>query len=159
MSLQQKARDLLDQMGSFQQEQHALHLEENGVHFNCTLVALDTLGCAFSLLSLRHEKLEKADFPKLQEVAEQLSAKLTYLLEDIGPVEQDAEGCTVLLRSKPPEKADGRTQYYEIKVARGGTLSLVRYEFQRGTHGRTTIPAQVTRQVFGRLINDMASVG
>lgn len=158
MSLKQKVMDQLDQLAAFQQGHHSLHLEEHGVHLNCDLVTLDSLGCAFTLLSLRHEKLEKADFPKLQEIAEQLSNKLTYLLEDIGPVEQDAEGCTVLLRSKPPEKEAGRTQYYEVKVARGGTISLVRYEFQRGTHGRTPIPAQVTRQVFGRLVNDMASV-
>ena len=56
-------------------------------HFVCDLVALDSLGCAFSLFELRDDRLALASIEQLKKTAEKLSAKLTYLLEAIQPVE------------------------------------------------------------------------
>ncbi len=71
-------------------------------------------------------------------------------------MEVDAEQCIVQLRSNPPQKDDDGTSYYELLVARGGRLSLCRWLKERG-QPRRIIPAQVTREVFLRLIADFSA--
>ncbi|MBL8829561.1 MAG: hypothetical protein JNM18_21460 [Planctomycetaceae bacterium] len=130
----------------------------DGPHeFVCDLVGLDSLGCAFTRFELRHAKLTNATLEQLKKTAEQLSTRLTYLLEAIRPVEIDADACVVQLRSVPPHKSDTGTSYYELHVARGGRLTLVRYQATPG-QSRVAIPAQVTREVLGRLVQDFAAV-
>lgn len=126
-------------------------------HFVCDLVALDSLGCAFSLFELRHERLATASIEQLKKTAEKLSAKLTYLLEAIQPVEIDYDACVVQMRSVPPHKDDNGARYYELHVRRGGLLDLCRYQATPGQL-RTIIPAQVTREVFLRLVQDFAAI-
>jgi hypothetical protein len=121
----------------------------------CELVALDSLACAFHYFSLQSGSLAKAPLTRLKLVAEDLSHRLTYLLEPIAPVEVDAEGCVVQMRSNPPQKDDNSTTYYELLVKQGGLISLVRYTRERGG-GRVRVPAQVTREVFLRLVDDFS---
>jgi hypothetical protein len=79
------------------------------------------------------------------------------LLEPISPIETDAHGCVVQLRSNPPQKEADRTSYYELLVSRDGWLSLARYSRASGQK-REVIPAQVTREVLLRLVGDFAAV-
>ena len=90
--------------------------------------------------------------------AEQLSARLTYLLEPISPIEIDSQGCVVQLRSNPPQKETDCTSYYELLLSRGGEISLCRYTRAVGQE-RKPIPAQVTREVLVRLAGDLSTVG
>jgi hypothetical protein len=130
----------------------------DGPHqFACDLVALDSLGCAFTHFELRHAKLASATIEQLKKTAEQLSTRLTYLLEAIKPVEIDADACVVQMRSVPPHKGDNGTSYYELHVSRGGLLTLCRYQATPG-QPRTQVTAHVTREVLGRLIEDFAGV-
>jgi hypothetical protein len=84
-----------------------------------------------------------------------LASKLTYLLEPISPIETDAHGCVVQLRSNPPQKEDDRTSYYELLVSRSGELSLSRYSRAVGQK-RDVVPAHVTREVLVRMAADFA---
>jgi hypothetical protein len=57
------------------------------------------------------------------------------------------------MRSNPPQKDDNAYRYYELLIRRGGSVALCRYEKQPG-QPRTRVPAALTHEVIGRLIDD-----
>jgi hypothetical protein len=158
MSLHSRADAILNSLTAFHDEERLLECHEAGHTLRCQLSALDKLGCAFQTFELRSESLASASMNGLKQVADALSHRLTYLLEPISPIEIDADQCVVQLRSNPPQKDESGTSYYELLVASGGRLSLRRYAKSPGTP-RHPIPAQVTREVFLRLIADFAAAG
>lgn len=133
-----------------------LEAADTGQQLRCDLVALDTLACSFTSLKLASTTLAGAALDKLTAVANHLSRRLTYLLEPISPVEIDALGCLVQMRSNPPSKDADGTSYYELLVSRSGDLSLCRYSRAAGS-SRTPIPAHVTREVLLRLVADFSA--
>jgi hypothetical protein len=80
---------------------------------------------------------------------------VNYLLEPIAPIETDAQGCSVQMRSNPPHKDDNGARYYELLLRRGGSACLSRYEKQAG-QPRMRVPAALTHEVIGRLIDDFS---
>lgn len=156
MRWREKVRDELAAVGSLIAGQHQLRCQEGDQHLSVELTALDSLACAFERMSFSSGRLAGAPVDRLKRVAETLSAKINYLLEPMQPIEVDPEQCTVQLRSVPPQKDDDRTTYYELLVQRTGEISLMRYQHTAG-QGRTITPAQVTREVLGRLVEDFAS--
>ncbi len=157
MGWRDKIRDKLSGINSFSIGRHALRCPEANQQLAVDLVALDSLACAFERLALSSAALSGASVDRLKKAAEALSARITYLLEPVQPIEVDPEQCTVQLRSVPPQKDDDKTKYYELLVQRSGEISLTRYEHVAG-QGRTMIPAQVTREVLSRLVEDFAAV-
>jgi hypothetical protein len=123
------------------------------------IAQVDAIGCALESLDYRTDKLAGATIAQLKKLSDNLTKRLTYLLEPIGALEADAESCTVQLRSSPPQKGEDGSSYYELLVRRGGEVSLCRYAKSPG-QPRRTIPAQLTREVFIRLAEDfVAAVG
>lgn len=157
MTLSEKLKDALAGVPPFTSGDRTVDVDDGPLHLECQLIALEPLACAFNRLSLRAERLSAMSTDELKHVAETLSARLTYLLEPISPIETDAEGCTVQMRSNPPQKETDRTSYYELLVSRTGELSLARYTRAAKTE-RQLIPAQVTREVLVRLAGDFAAV-
>lgn len=133
-----------------------LSLVDGGLQFHSELTALDSIACEFVRFELTSAALANANLERLKAVSQDLSARLTYLLEPIRPIEIDGEQCVVQLRSQPPEREADRSSYYELLVRRGGHLSLCRWTKTPGDV-RQAIPAQVTREVFLRLIRDFSS--
>jgi hypothetical protein len=123
---------------------------------HCELASLDRIGCEFMRLEVATAKLAGAATDQLQKIAEALSTRLTYLLEPISPIEVDQQGCTVQMRSSPPQRNDDGTQYYELLVRAGGQLSLARYRKPPGAV-REAVAAQVTREVLLKLAGDLES--
>lgn len=123
---------------------------------HCELSSLENLACTFERFSLSSQAIAAAEMSRLARVADELSRRLTYLLEPIAEVESDQEQCVVQMRSAPPAKNESEASYYELLVKRGGTLSLCRYAKSPGAV-RRTIPAQVTREVFLRLVDDFSA--
>jgi hypothetical protein len=132
-----------------------LQCEAGGQRLQAEIVALDTLGCAFNYLGVEFASLAAAPVASLKQVADRLAQRLTYLLEPITAVEVDADGCAVQLRSNPPQKDDNGASYYELLVKKGGLISLCRYK-KEPCETRQLIPAQVTREVFLRLVDDFS---
>ena len=123
------------------------------------IAQVDAIGCALESLAYRTDKLAGATIGQLKRLSDDLTKRLTYLLEPIGALEADAESCTVQMRSNPPQKDHDGASYYELLVRRGGEISLCRYAKSPG-QPRRTIPAHVTREVFTRLAEDfVAAVG
>lgn len=114
-------------------------------------------------LRLTTDRLRGASIERVKEVAEDVTRRVTYLLEPIHPVEADAEACVVQLRSVKPHSSDpgnrdaSRT-YYEALVKTGGTISLQRFEAPRGAV-RTSVAMTLTKEIVSRLAGDfLASV-
>ena len=123
----------------------------------CGLSEVTSLAVNVDALVLETTELAAAGIDRLEKISNDLSARVNYLLEPLGPVEIDADTCTVQMRSMPPHKDDDGCNYYELLVRRGGALSLCRYRKEPG-QPRTAIPATLTREVLVRLVGDFCAV-
>jgi hypothetical protein len=157
MTLKEQLQQALAGMSPFSTGEQTIALAAGPQRLECQLVALGPLGCAFHRLALGSDRVAAMSTGQLQTLAADLASKLTYLLEPISPIETDAHGCVVQMRSNPPQKESDRTSYYELLVSRSGELSLARYTRAAGQQ-REVIPAEVTREVLARLVGDFSSV-
>ena len=121
-----------------------------------TATVVDSLSCAFRELTLEVPGLQTAPFTTLETWARNLSQRITYLLEQIGPLELDPNAGQVLIRSTPPDQLPDGTQYYEIMLSQNaGAFVLKRYKAIKGTPGRTQVDLQVTHEVLYKLVDDL----
>jgi hypothetical protein len=157
MTLKAQTQTALSNLSLSGQPSQTLAVSDDGQRLTAQIVALDALALAFDHLTLISDSLATAPIEQLKKVADLLSKRLTYLLEPISPIEVDADQCVVQLRSNPPQRDDNGTRYYELLVRRGGEISLRRYQKQPGGV-REAVPAQVTREVFLRLVSDFSDV-
>jgi hypothetical protein len=157
MTLKSQAQNALTGIAPFAQGSQSLAVADAAGRLTAEIVALDALALAFEHVTVTANALASASIDRLKQVADALSKRLTYLLEPISPIEVDADQCVVQLRSNPPQRDDNGTRYYELLVRRGGEISLRRFQKQPGGV-RQAIPAQVTREVFLRLVDDFSAV-
>jgi hypothetical protein len=156
MALVEEVKKGLVGLGNFAGTAHRLVAADAGERFECELMTLDRVGCEFTRFAVFADRLSSATIDQLKQVSEALAARLTYLLEPIKPIEQDADQCVIQLRSVPPQREANVTSYYEVLVRRGGELSLCRWMKSPGDV-RQQLPAQVTREVFLRLVGDFSA--
>ncbi len=157
MTLSTNFKEALANAGTFTSGDQTVAAASGPKRLECRLIALEPLACSLTELVLRADSLSAMAPEGLANVAEALAARLTYLLEPISPIETDAEGCTVQMRSNPPQKDADRTSYYELLVSRAGELSLCRYT-RAAKSQRQRVPFQVTREVLLRLAGDFDAV-
>jgi hypothetical protein len=154
MTLSTQLQAQLSAISAFAGPAQRLEATDGNLTLRCELESLDRNGCEFTRLAVATPRLAGAATDRLQKIAADLSARLTYLLEPISPVEIDQHGCVVQMRSNPPQKNDDGTTYYELLVRAGGELSLCRFTKAAGSV-RQVVPAQVTREVLLRLAGDL----
>jgi hypothetical protein len=136
-----------------------LQIDTASGRLEADLLAVDAVGCALETLAYTTTKLATASLDDLKRISQQLTSKLTYLLEPIGLVEADRDRAAIQLRSSPPKKGEDGTSYYELLVRRGGDVTLSRYQKKPGQI-RQIVPANFTREVLVRLADDfVAAVG
>jgi len=135
----------------------ALCLTAEPQQLTCDVVQSDSLAVSFNSLRLATSQLAEATVAHLEGISKSLADRLTYLMEPISPIETDAEGCTVQLRSNPPQRDDDGRTYFELIVRRGGELSLCRFRKETG-QARQPVAATVTREVLQRLVGDFMAV-
>jgi hypothetical protein len=126
-------------------------------HLTCRLAECNPLAVSLDEIRLTSDELATVAVTELQQLCETISARLTYLLEPIAPIESDQEECVVQMRSSPPQQDDDGRNYYELLVRRGGELYLARYRKEPGD-ARLRIPATVTGEVLVRLIGDFNAI-
>lgn len=119
----------------------------------CEVDRCDQLAVAVYELVLETAELATVDVAKLQAASQSLCDRVTYLLEPISPIESDADGCVVQMRSNPPQQGENGRFYYELLLRRGGSVMMRRYEKQPGAV-RTRVAATLTHEVLGRLADD-----
>lgn len=119
----------------------------------CEIDQCDLLAVAVYELVLETSELASVEIEELQSASQSLCERVTYLLEPISPIETDADGCIVQMRSFPPLQQENGRFYYEIFLRRGGSVALHRYEKQPGSI-RQRVTAMLTHEVLGRLVED-----
>jgi choline dehydrogenase-like flavoprotein len=119
--------------------------------------AVDSMSCSFCELRLSVPSLVACDVDVLRQWAQALSARVTYLLENLGPVEIDTTSGKVLVRSTPPDQQPDGTKYFEVLLESSttGNFTLRRYESIKGTPGRTPVDIQTTHEVLLKLVGDL----
>lgn len=122
-----------------------------------SLSGIDTLSCSVHVIEADVPSVASADPDLLKTWADSLSGRLTYLLEDIGPVEFDPNSGQALLRSTKPSDDGTTKRYYELILSANanGSFEFRRYEAIGGQPGRQPVDMQLTREVVGRLLNDL----
>jgi len=131
--------------------------DTSGMILRLELTHVDSMSCAFSELALFIPQLQNAPFPVLEQWARDLTQRVTYLLEKIGPLEFDPTSGQILVRSTPPSSRPSGTQYYEILLTTSGNghFSLRRYKSISGQQGRDPAEVQVTHEVLFQLVEDL----
>jgi hypothetical protein len=119
--------------------------------------AVDSLGCAFRELRMTSSELKNVPFETLRAWADEICKRVTYLLEQIVPLERDAGGESVLIRSAEPTREPDQRAYYEILVTAPGTLSLRRYACTTSSDARQPCDVQVTQQTLVKLVGDIVA--
>ena len=133
-----------------------LEIADGDERLTCDLAEVQPLACAVRRVSLATTRWANASIASLKQVSDDLSARLTYLLEPVGPVEVDPCQCVVQMRSNPPQKDDDGTRYYELLVSQGGAITLSRYQKQP-RNVRQLVPAIMTQEVLVRLVSDFSA--
>ena len=128
-----------------------------GGRYLLTVTGLDDLACQIAEFYYDSSAtLAESSNVDLERLSGQLASRLNYLMEPIAPVEIDQSGATVQLRSHPPTRDEAKRAYYEILVKRDG-VRLVRFEKSNGS-ARIVVPMTLTREVLGRLVEDIVSL-
>lgn len=153
MSLSSKL--LVELRGIAGQAGQSISVSEGGRVVRCAATQCDALAVTIEELVLETPELAGATITQLQAASLNLASRVNYLLEPIAPIETDAQGCSVQMRSNPPQKDDNGWRYYELVLRRGGSAGLARYEKQPG-QPRVRVPAALTHEVVGRLVDDFA---
>lgn len=131
--------------------------DPSGMTLEIELTLVDSLACAFLQITLHVPGMGQSTFDALKRWADTLSHRITYLLEQLTPLEYDPAGGQVLIRSTHPDQLPDGTHYYEMVLSsRGtGTFTLRRYQSIKGTPGRTPIELLVTHEVLCKLCDDL----
>lgn len=132
----------------------------SGVALSVDLLSVESLGVSCEELRLDVPSLGASTLDVLKQWGDGLCKRITYLLENLGPLEYDAHGNQVLIRSTPPDKAaPGTTKYYEIQLSShgAGRFSLRRFRNDAANPGRIPVPIQVTHEQLAKLVNDLTA--
>ena len=130
-----------------------------GLTLSIDFTSIDSMSCSVSQIELFVPSLQSAAFDALKKWADSLSRRITYLLEQIAPLEYDPSAGQVLIRSNPPDQLADGTQYYEIVLSSqsGGNFRLRRYRSTKGQPGRDPVELTVTHEVLLKLADDLAA--
>lgn len=128
---------------------------DGGPTVEIDFTAVESLSCALRELRISADELKAAPLDALKAWADRLCHRVTYLLEQIGPVEADDQDNTVLVRSTPPAKETTRISFYEMLVKGQGTVSLRRFTRDSRDGDRRQVDIQITNEVLLRLVRDI----
>jgi len=146
--------DLLKQLQTAVGQSNQCVTATNGLRtVRCEALQCDPLGVSTTKLLLETAELAGVDIAKLEKASQSLCHRVNYLLEPISPIETDAGGCVVQMRSNPPQQHENGRFYYELLLRLGGSVALYRYEKQPGS-ARTPVASTLTHEVLGRLVDD-----
>jgi hypothetical protein len=147
--------EILSRLQTLSGGPHDMHVDLGQGRLTCRLEQVDRLACRVQFLSLSTTALAGASMERLRQVSRTIAARVTYLLEPVGPLEEDQVSCTVQMRSIPPQRdAVGTRSYFELIVRRGGEVRVCRYEHAPG-QARRPVAASLTTEVLARLAADI----
>lgn len=159
MNLSTQLTDELKQLAGFSSSmpRRIEITDSEGLILGIAVVAVDALSCAFESLTLHVPSLVGNESGALQAWADALSGRVTYLLENIGPIEIDQRNNQVLIRSTPPDRTNTGTRFYEVLLSAqaNGTFLLRRYRAESGQPGRKSVDIHLTHETLHKLVRDL----
>ena len=108
------------------------------------------LGCLLERVDVEHSQ-----GGKLTVNPSRIEEQVTYLGEKLGVIENEGEGGTVVLRSKPPRIDGGISSFFEMVLNQNRGISLVRHKHDPQLGQRVQVPAALTRDALERLVSDL----
>lgn len=132
----------------------------SGLTVAVDLLSVEKLGVSCEELRLEAPALTGAAVDVLKTWAAGLCGRITYLLETLEPLEYDAQGQQVLIRSQTLDASQpARPQYYEVLLTSlgQGRFALRRYEYDRAAGTRLPTPLDLTHQQLAKLVNDLVA--
>ena len=154
MSLSAQLRSELAQLVG--QTNQTVRVVDGQRSVRCEADRVEPLAVTALVLELETPELANVTLFEIQAASADLCRRVNYLLEPIAPIETDSQGCSVQMRSNPPQQDDNGRRYYELHLSRGGSVELCRYEKQPG-QPRTRVPAVLTHEVTCRLVDDFVA--
>lgn len=134
--------------------------EEQNLKFKIKLVAFDQIGLRLEYIHITSDE-EFSDsqviMRKLEEQAEQIQTKITYLLENFKLIELDKMNRRVQLRSYPPYDTEDGKYFYEIIIENANEVYFQRFAYSYEHKRYEKVVSDFTREAFIRLINDLAT--
>lgn len=159
MSVLNQLNHELKQRAGFQSAQpETVTLAAKGkIEVMIDFTSIDSMSCSIQEIRVTVPTLVQTAFDKLKEWGQKLCQRVTYLLENIGPLEYDEDAGQVLIRSTPPDQSQAGTQFYEVILSAhsNGQFSLKRFVSQAGQSGRSQVEMQVTHEVLRKLVEDL----
>jgi hypothetical protein len=129
---------------------------EDGAHrLALRLTASGPVGLAFAALEIDAASRAVWSPASLKAWGDRIAARVTYLMEPLVVLEQDALAGEVAIRSHAPTARVDRRAFYEIRIGPAGTLHLARLGFDETTRRRHPIDCMMTREVLERLVDDI----
>ncbi|MFQ5864184.1 MAG: hypothetical protein ACE5IW_03035 [bacterium] len=128
------------------------------IHLRVEIEDFDRFSFQIGKLELKNTakfKVVKLTADGLKKRAEDLAAKVTYLLENLALVELDSVNLLAQIRSVSPYEEIDLLTYYEIIIDSQGSIRFGRFQ-QHPSQPRLQIPFKLTEDVFERLIDDFA---
>jgi hypothetical protein len=127
------------------------------IELSVDVTAADSLSCSCRELRMRVPALNGADAAVLKKWAEALCSRVTYLLEQLGPLEIDSQGKQVLIRSKSPDERDSSKTFYEILLQSqgAGLFTLRRYRRDPQAASRNHVDLRTTHELLEKLADDL----
>jgi hypothetical protein len=133
----------------------AIWTAENDTRVEADFTAVDRMSCSIRELRLNADCLQNVSFDVVQEWADEICRRITYLLENMGPLEKDEKQEKVLVRSTPPGNQDGSTVFYEAIFHAPTGVILRRYRSEQGQSGREQIDMHCTNETLQKLVEDL----
>jgi hypothetical protein len=157
MSLSQKIAGALDALPELGNQPCDVSVAEATERLTLHLTASGPVGLAFETLEFATTARSEWTLDALKQWGDRIAARVTYLMEPLVVLEQDALAGQVELRSHAPTARGERRSYYEVRLGRQGTLRLARVGFDEAARRRHPALCQMTREVLERLADDLVA--
>ncbi len=119
------------------------------------VIQSDSLACSLQSITWKTPITQDWSWTQHRQLAENLAARLHYLLEPIALVEGEPSTSTLQLRSAPPHQSDQERCYYEL-ICKPGIVDLRRFRKQAGSVRQSAV-MMMTREVITRIISDTST--
>jgi hypothetical protein len=130
-----------------------------GVDLAVDVTAVDSMSCSCREIRMRVPSLSGAGPDVLKSWADALCAQVTYLLEQLGPLEIDGQAKQALIRSAAPDTRGDAKSFYEILLQSqgAGLFTLRRYRRDSGGGPRTHVDLRTTHELLEKLADDLVA--
>jgi hypothetical protein len=129
---------------------------EDGAHrLVLHLTASGPVGLAFTALDFTTTARAAWTPEALKAWGDRIAARVTYLMEPLVVLEQDAIAGDVEIRSHAPTSRGDRRAFYEVRIGGSGALRFARVAFEESTRRRSPVECMMTREVLERVTDDI----